>query len=151
MMSKKIISAITASVSVAIITSISLGVYALTRNNKDDSKQTKPLNRGSDYEQINLSTKFDKSKIKDLLVTIGNDSIEGPSFNRNKFKHNIESLVRDALSKIDRFKNHVNDYQIAISYQFTSQQSIALDVVWYIQNNNPYHYYDQFQFLLKAN
>jgi hypothetical protein len=150
MMNKKVVCAITASVCLAIIASVGLGVYALSLSNKKNEQQNKkPLNRGNDYEQVNLSTKLDKSKIKDLIVAIDSQNHDKLDFNREKFKHNIESIIRDGLTKIDRFKNRVNEYQITISYQFTNPQTIALDVVWNIPTSNSYHYYDQFEISLK--
>lgn len=152
MMNKKVITAITASVSLAIIGSVSLGIYALsiTDKDKENNKSTKPLNRGDDYEQVNLSTHFDKSKIKDLIVVIDNEKTK-PILDKDKFKHYIDLLIKDALGKIERFKNHLDEYKVVISYQFTSNCSIALDVVWYIPKSNAYHYFDQFEILLKAN
>lgn len=148
MFNKKIITAITATVSLAIIASVCLGVYALTYNsNKNIQSPNKPLNRGSNYEHVDLTSHLDKSKLKDLMVVINNDKTHS-IFDKNKFKHYIESLIRNALSKIERFKNNANDFKIIISYQFTSDCSISIDVIWYLLKSNPYHYYDQIQISL---
>jgi hypothetical protein len=152
-MNKKIIGAIVGSVSLAIVTSVGLGVYALSKTAKNNTQEeNKPLNRDKNYEHVTISTYFDKSKIKQEIVKLDENNNEfKPILDKTKFQHNIESLVRNALSKIDRFKNSANNYKIVVSYQFTNKKSVALDVVWYIPKSNPYHYYDQFQISLNAN
>lgn len=148
MMHKNVIIAITATVSLSIIASVGLGTYVLTNRSQDNDKETiKPLNRGNDYEKVDLSTYLDKAKIMDLIMRINQE--KQFVFNEDKFKNNIEFLVRNALSKIDRFKNHASEYKIILSYQFNEEKAISIDVVWHLPKTNPYHYYDQFQILLR--
>jgi hypothetical protein len=129
MINKKVITAITAALSFSIIASVTLAIYSLSRSaDKHDPSLNKPLNRGNNYEHVDLTNQFDKSKIKDLIVTNNNDGTQS-IFDKNKFKYHIETLIRSALSKIERFKNNVNNYKIVVSYQFTTNHTIAIDMV----------------------
>jgi hypothetical protein len=78
-------------------------------------------------------------------VTADNDNI---IIDENNFRKDIEYILRNALSKITKFENNVSKYTIEINYQFLNSKNVAMDVVWYMPSDHPYHYYDQFQISL---
>jgi hypothetical protein len=126
-MNKKTIGAITGAISLSIIASVGLGTYALSVSSKEkDDNTIKPLNRGKDYEHVSIGEHIDKTKVQNSFTSYKKEHC---IFDETKFKHNIESLIRNAISKIGRFTNQVNNFQIDLSYQFTSNQTVAIDVV----------------------
>jgi hypothetical protein len=39
-------------------------------------------------------------------------------------------------------------YRFKIHYQFTSDKSVSVDLIWYLQNVNFHYFYDQFEIYL---
>lgn len=131
MKNKKLVILISAFMSLIVLSSISLISISLISSSLPEVISNKPLNRGDNYEEYDLSSYF-RNDI-DLTDFLDNKFIDNNYliyFNEEKFCENIEQKLRTIFGSITKFKNNQDNYQISVNYQlFDDNQIILLDIV----------------------
>ncbi len=149
MKNKTVISLISGFLSLSVIGATTLVVTNLINNDLNHHTNDKPLNRGDNYEQYNLSSYLVKDvnlrKILKATLEEGNkkyiDEVKLQSYLRTEF--------RDVLEKIPKFRNKKDQYQFKFHYLIhPNKQSALLDIVWFIPNTD-WYYFDQINIKLK--
>ncbi|MCF0227655.1 MAG: hypothetical protein HUJ52_02435 [Malacoplasma sp.] len=110
----------------------------------NDSEETKPLNRGDNYEHVELTHNFMENK---FLTNVIDKTLEDnkwvKSIDEPKFQNFMKNNVRAILKSISRFESDADKYEIEINYLIQNNQSrVLFDIVWGLPGSD-YHYYDQ--------
>jgi patatin-like phospholipase/acyl hydrolase len=130
-MNKKITALGCATLGITITGSAVLAALMLDKDDNDNYiPDTKPLDRGDNYEHYNLNINFDRESLKDKFVDYEiKDNHQTLVLSEKKFKSNIENIVRETFKSIDRFKTNADKFKLDIHYQFNNQNIILVDVV----------------------
>jgi hypothetical protein len=87
-------------------------------NNQNTTSNSKPLNRGENYEHYNLNLEMNRDILRESLIDYETTNQEqSVVLSEAKFKNNIESIVRNVLKNNDRFKSNADKYTIDIHYE----------------------------------
>jgi hypothetical protein len=124
---KKILSIGCATAGLAIIASTALVSVALNqKDTKDPNKLNPIIHTGEDHEEINSF--IDRSYVSKKCVSFS--STENVLFfDEQKFRENINDILRYALKKMNQFTNNYDKYTIELNYQFITNKKINIDVV----------------------
>jgi hypothetical protein len=127
-----------------ITSSVVLSAVVLTKQSIEN--ELKPTGR-ENYEHVSINYLLDKKEIYTKCLSFVDDAHQYIIDNK-KFKKNINTILRNALKKINRFATNINNHTIEVNYKLQNDKDVLVDIVWYIHSNNPHKYYDQFSISL---
>jgi hypothetical protein len=124
---QKLISVGCATLAIAIIVASAMAALAISHSNDDNdgSKEKKPDGR-QNYDHELIGPLISKDTIASKCIDY-KDSVL--NLNEQKFRDSIESIIRSALKKVNKFESNADSYSIELNYQFVNTKTIATDVV----------------------
>lgn len=149
MKNKTAISLISGFLSLSVIGATTMVVTNLFSNSISDKKEVKPLNRGDNYEHYELSNYLIKDKHLSLILKTNLEQGNKKYIDEIKLQYYLRTRFREVLEQIPKFKNKKNQYSLKFNYLIQpDNQSVLLDVVWFIPNSD-WYYFDQLNIKLK--
>jgi hypothetical protein len=123
---QKLIALGCATLAIVIIVATAMAALAISHHSSDsDSKEKKPTGR-QDYDHELIGSLLSKDTIVSKCVDYKNNDL---TINEQKFRSNIEYIIRGALKKVNKFESNADSYSIDLNYQYTTPKTIATDVV----------------------
>ncbi|MDR0857076.1 MAG: hypothetical protein LBM76_01655 [Mycoplasmataceae bacterium] len=121
----------------------------ISNSNTYDSEQVvdKPLGRGNNYEYWSLKYALNSTaNMASLCVTEKINNVYVKTIDSKNFKAKFINVMRTTLHSMTKFSANYNNYKIKLTYKILdSKDKVNVDVVWYLESDFPYYFYDQFQ------
>lgn len=150
--SKKTIDLISGGLSTVLIGSTAMiGLSLINKNNSDEPKERKPMNRGDNYEHYKISYYLSKNEdLKKIISIYVKQDKYSKEINETKFVEEIKAIIKNIVGNIEKFKYSINKYKFELSYRINSNKdTVLIDLVWYIPiTGYQKYYYDQFKISL---
>jgi hypothetical protein len=124
---QKLISIGCATLAIAIIAASAMAALAISHNgdNNGDSNRKKPNGR-QNYDHELIGPLVSKDTIVSKCIDYKDNTL---NINEQKYRDSIESIIRSALKKVNKFESNADSYSIELNYQFVNSKTIATDVV----------------------